>query len=342
MDAHLSAVPAGFFVVCRSPELGRSPKRVVLAGVPCVLFRDGQKKARALLDRCPHRGVPLSAGSVTEGALTCPYHGYRFDGEGRCVLLPGLGPDARIPKALCTTSLHVLEQDGFVWAEAQRWGSETAPPSLPFLSHPDYHTTVWSLATRGELVDGLENFLDATHTHYVHPGLIRRARARRMVDVEVRREGAVAEARYIDRAGGQGGSEGLISRLLARDIDGRFGRFIAPSIAQLEYKRRSETAMVISALFTPVGEGQLSVWAVVTTKHVPYLPSGLVRALVKPLFSIAIRQDRRILGLQQAGQRAFPTGRPVISPTDVLRPHIEHLMQKGPSQRVTKSLTLEL
>jgi phenylpropionate dioxygenase-like ring-hydroxylating dioxygenase large terminal subunit len=329
-------------VACRSHELGSSPRPVLLAGIPCVLFRDAEERARALLDRCPHRGVPLSAGCVTDGALTCPYHGYRFDGDGHCVLLPGLNPEARIPKALNTPSLHVVEQDGFVWVERTRWGSEDTPPRLPFVSHPDYHTTVWSLTTRGALVDGLENFLDATHTHFVHAGLIRRARARRKVHVEVRREGAVAEARYIEHAAGTGDSQGLISRLLARDIDGRFGRFVAPCIAQLEYRRGHETAMVISALFTPVGEGELSVWAVVTTKHVPYLPSSLVRALVKPLFAMAIRQDRHILGLQEQGRRAFPTGRPVISPTDVLRPHIEHMMQNGPSPRVTKNLTLEL
>lgn len=342
VDLSFANAPAGFFALCRSQQLGKAPLSCSFAGYPIVLFRDPGGRPQALLDRCPHRGVALSAGSVIEGTLSCPYHGYRFDGGGQCVHLPGLPSEARIPKAMHTPSLSVVEQEGFVWVQAKPWGTEANPPRLPYLHDPGYHTAVWALTAQGTLIDGLENFLDATHTHFVHQGLIRRATGRRKLTVRVKRQGAMAEARYVDDAKGVGASTGLISRLLARDIDGRYGRFIAPCVAQLEYKRGEQTAMVISALFTPRTNTQLTAHAVVTTRHVPLVPGELLQALIWPLFGLAIRQDKRILALQAEGQRRFPGERPVPSPTDVLRPHMESLMQKGPSAVFTKDLTLEI
>lgn len=48
----------------------------------------------ALIDRCAHRGMPLSAGAVVDGTVECPYHGYRYGADGRCTLIPALGPDS--------------------------------------------------------------------------------------------------------------------------------------------------------------------------------------------------------------------------------------------------------
>jgi phenylpropionate dioxygenase-like ring-hydroxylating dioxygenase large terminal subunit len=53
--------------------------------------------AAVFADRCPHRLVPLSAGTVADGRLRCAYHGWQFDADGRCVDLPSLGPDAAVP-----------------------------------------------------------------------------------------------------------------------------------------------------------------------------------------------------------------------------------------------------
>jgi nitrite reductase/ring-hydroxylating ferredoxin subunit len=39
---------------------------------------------------CPHRGGPLGQGTVMDGALVCPWHGWRFEvGSGRCLNFPG-------------------------------------------------------------------------------------------------------------------------------------------------------------------------------------------------------------------------------------------------------------
>lgn len=44
----------------------------------CVVMRPGGGFV-AMLDRCPHRDIPLSQGLVKDGMLTCPGHFWRFD-----------------------------------------------------------------------------------------------------------------------------------------------------------------------------------------------------------------------------------------------------------------------
>ena len=63
-------------------KLTSKPVRLVIANEPLVLFRDGRGGVGALLDRCPHRGVALSLGRITDGTLECPFHGWRFDISG--------------------------------------------------------------------------------------------------------------------------------------------------------------------------------------------------------------------------------------------------------------------
>ena len=64
---------------------------VTIQNVPLVVFRGRAGAPAALVDRCPHRNVPLSEGRVTaEGTLECRYHGWQFDQHGACVDVPGL------------------------------------------------------------------------------------------------------------------------------------------------------------------------------------------------------------------------------------------------------------
>jgi len=78
-----------WFPVAVDAELGARPVAVVVAGVPLVVLRpfDGAKPV-AFADRCPHRLVPLSAATLTDGRLRCAYHGWEFDATGACVALP--------------------------------------------------------------------------------------------------------------------------------------------------------------------------------------------------------------------------------------------------------------
>jgi phenylpropionate dioxygenase-like ring-hydroxylating dioxygenase large terminal subunit len=66
---------------------------VQFAGAPIVLVRPKSGPVFALEDRCAHRQVPLHAGVVEGEAIRCCYHGWTYDGSGRCIDVPYLGKD---------------------------------------------------------------------------------------------------------------------------------------------------------------------------------------------------------------------------------------------------------
>ena len=98
-------LPDQWYVACLASELGRRPLARTVLGTPLCLFRDGAGRVGAMVDRCPHRNVPLSLGRLRDGLLECGYHGWRFDGEGT--------PDAAF-HVLRGTLIFVYEVSGTV------------------------------------------------------------------------------------------------------------------------------------------------------------------------------------------------------------------------------------
>ena len=93
------------------------PFGVFVGDEPIVLFRDQTGTVRALENRCPHRRVPLSLGRVRgEGWLQCGYHGWSFDGEtGRCMAIPNLRPDEKVPDSYGVYPYSAVEHNGFIY-----------------------------------------------------------------------------------------------------------------------------------------------------------------------------------------------------------------------------------
>lgn len=62
-----------------------------------ALFRNGEDKVFALLDRCPHRGGPLSQGIVYGERVACPLHGWSIALGAGCAVAPDKGCTPRFP-----------------------------------------------------------------------------------------------------------------------------------------------------------------------------------------------------------------------------------------------------
>src|SRR5262245_61859123 len=165
----------------------------MVLGVPLVLFRDRIGAPAALLDRCPHRNVPLSLGSVRDGELTCRYHGWRFDCAGTLKAIPGLpiiddATQLSMPGRRCM-SFPVVERDGYVWIWMQPdvAPSPPSPPLLDQVSWRDHLTVQWDSELDGTLHSTLENILDVPHTSFLHGGLFRTEEKRNDITAIVRR-----------------------------------------------------------------------------------------------------------------------------------------------------------
>ncbi|HTR00269.1 MAG TPA: aromatic ring-hydroxylating dioxygenase subunit alpha [Candidatus Acidoferrum sp.] len=159
----------GWYAIASTRELRRDrPLALTRFGHKLVAFR-ANGEIGVLFDRCPHRGVQLSAGSVQDGQLACPFHGFRFDHTGACVQIPVQPAAAVIPKALRCRSLPAREQHGFIFAW---WGA--VPDSLPAIDWFDDELRdcdgpyEHSVDSDVGLSRNIENQLDMAHLPFVH------------------------------------------------------------------------------------------------------------------------------------------------------------------------------
>jgi len=95
----------------------RRPVGVRLLGENLVFFRDQAGKIVALQDLCAHRGSKLSKGVCHfPGTISCPYHGWTYDAQGRCVAAMVEGPESHIPESGVQIPVKkVKELCGIAW-----------------------------------------------------------------------------------------------------------------------------------------------------------------------------------------------------------------------------------
>lgn len=175
---------AGFAHVWSPVELSRRVRRrpvpVRLAGERLVLFRDGAGQVRALIDRCPHRGVALSLGRVTQdGCIECPFHGWAFRGDGACAHVP-LNPDAKL-SLLSATALPTREVGGYIWVYTAPVAEAPCEPNLSDVMTDDrFYRAHLVVDWKAHWTRAMENMLDSPHLPYVHKRTIGRDLRRRM------------------------------------------------------------------------------------------------------------------------------------------------------------------
>lgn len=117
-----------WYPVIWSRELKDKPVQVQLLGEKVAIIRDDDG-VYALHDRCPHRGVPLSAGSKEfPGTITCPYHGwtYKLQTGALCAVLTD-GPDSPLTGKVTIKTYPVEERIGLVWVFVGDVGAEVPP-----------------------------------------------------------------------------------------------------------------------------------------------------------------------------------------------------------------------
>ena len=316
-----------WFAACFSRALGRRPLGITVHDTPMVLFRTAGGRPVALRDRCPHRNVPLSLGRVrNDGTLECAYHGWRFDTAGTCCAVPGYDGPADRPARRVPTH-PVRERDGVVWVVPSLDGPAVPdPPRIPHAADPDYGVVRRSLRFAGSLHSVLENALDVPHTGFLHRGLFRGRREPVPVRVRVRHGPGLVEAVFE----GEPRPPGLAARLLSPEagVVEHTDRFLLPSIAQVEY-RLGDQHLCITAACTPVSTDRADP---VTALHATVafrtrLPAPVVAAAVRPVASLILAQDARIVSAQQRNVVRFGGEDYAHTPIDVLGPHILRLLR---------------
>jgi phenylpropionate dioxygenase-like ring-hydroxylating dioxygenase large terminal subunit len=172
-----SVHPTGWFQVAWSSELpagGVIHRRYF--DTDLVLFRDESGAVRVLDAHCAHLGAHLGYGGTVVGTdIVCPYHGWRWSGDGRNTYIPHSAHPHRDQRL---RSWEVREHDDVIVVWHDAFGREPSwePPTLADIVDgfelADYYpvqltSRLWDdVRVRPQIV--VENIVDAAHFQYVH------------------------------------------------------------------------------------------------------------------------------------------------------------------------------
>lgn len=100
-----------------SERVGERPLEIRVLGEDLILFRDKTGRPGLITPRCIHRGAPMSFAKVEARGIRCPYHGWLFDTEGRCLEQPCEITDKPEFRARCRQPWYPIEERyGLVFA----------------------------------------------------------------------------------------------------------------------------------------------------------------------------------------------------------------------------------
>jgi phenylpropionate dioxygenase-like ring-hydroxylating dioxygenase large terminal subunit len=161
--------------VALAREVGRRPFPLRVAGQRLVLFRNAEGQVGALVDRCPHRSVALSAGKVKDGCLECPFHGWRFAADGTCTHVPLNPMPPEKLKHFSATPFPARERAGLIWLYT-RPGTSVPEELVVPEALEDKSASHWHYVTvfRAHWSRVMENMLDSPHLPFVHRNTIGR------------------------------------------------------------------------------------------------------------------------------------------------------------------------
>ncbi|KAM3238585.1 chlorophyllide a oxygenase, chloroplastic-like [Capsicum annuum] len=127
-----------------------------------VIFRGTDGESGCVQNTCAHRACPLDLGSVNEGRIQCPYHGWEYSTDGKCEKMPS----TRLLNVKIK-ALPCFEQEGMIWI----WpGNDPPAATLPSLLPPSgfqiHAEIVMELPVEHGLL--LDNLLDLAHAPFTH------------------------------------------------------------------------------------------------------------------------------------------------------------------------------
>ena len=165
----MQLVRRAWYFAARGHQIDRGPFHRKICGEDLAFFRDEEGSAHAVSAVCPHRGANLAGGRVVDGAIECPYHGWRFASDGHCTRIPSQPPDVKIPPKARLPVYPVREQQGVLWVWPDR---EVAPfeepPRLAALDDTEALVGFSTDLLESEFINVMENAYDDSHVHFLH------------------------------------------------------------------------------------------------------------------------------------------------------------------------------
>ena len=143
-------------------------KAVKVLGEELVVYRDKQGKCGLVGEHCPHRLASLAYGRVDEEGIRCPYHGWKFDGAGKCLEQPAEPAGSTFKDRIKHVAYPVETLGGLIFAYF-------GPEPKPLL--PRWDVLVWENGKRWIVKESIidcnwlqpmENSVDPAHLFWLH------------------------------------------------------------------------------------------------------------------------------------------------------------------------------
>jgi len=147
------------------------PHAVNAFGGKVVVWQDSKGELNVLDGYCRHMGGDLTQGTVKGDEIACPFHDWRWGGDGKCKAIPYA---RRVPLRARTQRYEtaIVNQQLFIWLDPE--GSEAdrsiLPYELPGIGTDEWTEWNWNIteiegSNCRELID---NVVDMAHFYYVH------------------------------------------------------------------------------------------------------------------------------------------------------------------------------
>ncbi|WP_037369849.1 Rieske 2Fe-2S domain-containing protein [Amycolatopsis orientalis] len=147
------------------------PHAVQAFGTKLVVFADSAGKLNVLDGYCRHMGGDLTQGSVKGDEVACPFHDWRWAGNGKCKSIPYA---KRVPLRARTRSWQVLEENKqlFVWhdPEGNPPPEHVVIPRVEGAFSDEWSNWTWDsiLIENANCREIIDNVVDMAHFFYIH------------------------------------------------------------------------------------------------------------------------------------------------------------------------------
>ncbi len=275
------------------------PVPVTVWNQTIAVFRASDGSLHALEDACLHKGVALHKGTVAGDRIVCAYHGWEFDGLGRCVRIPYLPEGRKCPSAR-VRAFPVREGHGIVWLFP---GDPALADGADLPAVPEYGDPNWLMIRipghfRAHFSICNENTMDVFHGHlhkdlqgWFDPILTK-------LDREEGRVVAEYQVTYRSR----------LAKLLglAKSSTETCQRTVSIDYTYPHYRNHMERISALYLMRLPVGPAETRSFSLMFLK--PGLPGWLWRPLRRPLSVLLWRlllkrfldQDKGMMESEQA------------------------------------------
>jgi len=149
-------------------EPGGRQMRVQLLGEDLVLFRARNGKVGLIGAYCSHRLGPLFFGRVEDDGLRCPYHGWKFAPEGKCMEMPNIPAEQQFTDEIHHPGYPCLEHGGIIWTYMGAAKEQPLLPDLEFFRVSDEDRNYRLFFQECNYLQVMAGGIDPTHVMWLH------------------------------------------------------------------------------------------------------------------------------------------------------------------------------